>query len=224
MLAKLAPVAVGVMSSFMRSNELDENGLADLLGGQGKFLQSVLPSDLGDLFGLAGLGQRAEAAAGSAVSSAGDVAASAASEGRSWLRTAVPVLALLAVAWFGYQLLSGGGDDGQLPAVSARPPSASLVTDVLGDCTTALSAVSDAQTARAALPALEAANRAIDQVLAQSETIPADARGAIAGQAQDYIPQLQKLMAKAAGMPGASDVLSEQVAQLMQNLSRAAAI
>jgi len=136
-----APLVMGMVGRFVKSKALDAMGLGKFLGGQSKHVASALPSGMGNLLGfgsgmgdkMSGMGDKVEAAA----STARETATAASSGGSSMLTRVLPLLLLLGLGYFGWQMF--GNKVGETVGDAAG-----AVTDVAGDVVDGAKGAADA--------------------------------------------------------------------------------
>ncbi len=97
------------------------------------------------------------------------------------------------------------------------------VTDTLASLQTALSGVTDAATAQSALPQLQTATGAIDQVSGMLGQLSAEQKASLAALAKPSIDTLNALFDKVLAIPGVSDVLKPAIDALRPKLAALAA-
>src|SRR5579871_6065645 len=194
MLGMLAPVVLGALGQQQRSAGLDAGGLASMLASQKDQLAAAIPSNLASQLSAAGLvdkvdsGLRSGAATASAATSRVTTASQRAYDaGRtgmggmpwSYLAAALAVLAVLGWLFLGRQGTDTVADAQKttMPApasgtVGLAPPSvtvggvnlASQINSSVDSLKSVLPTITDAASARAALPAIRQATSQLDQV------------------------------------------------------------
>ncbi|NVP56331.1 DUF937 domain-containing protein [Mycoplana rhizolycopersici] len=97
------------------------------------------------------------------------------------------------------------------------------VTDTLASLQTALSGVTDAATAQSALPQLQTATGAIDQVSGMLGQLSAEQKASLAALAKPSIDTLNALFDKVLAIPGVSDILKPAIDALRPKLAALAA-
>jgi hypothetical protein len=234
LLALVAPVAVGALAKVKRDQGLDAAGLASLLDGQSSFLSGLLPAGLADVLGIGNLvgsaGAKAHATADRAAGYSADAgratartAQAAAHEGSSLLKKILPiaVLALLGLILWGWFA-------NRSKPVEAAPP---VKTELAGgtqaelkgfidNATSALRGVTDVESAKAAVPKLQAATQSINTLSSKLSALSAEARSSLSASAATAKTSLQALADKALALPGVSDVLKPAVTSLMDALGK----
>lgn len=108
------------------------------------------------------------------------------------------------------------------PAMPALPDVAGLTkqaTDALDGVKTTLGSVTDAASATAALPKLEAANASLDKIDGLVTALPASAKGPLVAAVAPTITEVNGLMDKASAMPGVGDTLKPALDTLKAKLT-----
>jgi hypothetical protein len=111
--------------------------------------------------------------------------------------------------------------------VEAAPPlqgvAAEVQTDMRGfvdSATSALRGITDVDTARAALPKLQASTQGITALSSKLTSLPAAARSGIATAASTSYSTLQPLVDKVLAIPGVGDVIRPATTSLMDALAK----
>ena len=167
----------------------------------------------------------AAGAVGSAASGVGNAAGNAASGGGGFLRKFLPIAAIAAIALFALKLCTGGGTP-EVPDVSANIPAVEIgdvnVGDEIGSifsgATSAVSGITDADSATAAVPALEDVSGKVDGLAGMWDKIPEAGRGPMSGLIGDNVGKLQPLIEKANELPGVGAIIGPVVGPLMEKL------
>jgi hypothetical protein len=234
LMGMLAPAVMGVLGREATKNKLDAGGIADLLSDQKQHISSAMPAGFADLLKGTGLtdaiggnlrsvvGSAAGAASGAANSAgaaAGRVAQStgaaagatqqaARSSSMGWLPWAA-LAALIAAGWWWYT--SPRAVKLTAPAVPkimvGSVDVGSQAGSVLSDLTSVLGTVTNADSARAALPRLQAASATLDRVVDASGKLPADSKSSLAKYVSASLPAAIPLIAKVLGIPGVDGIL-----------------
>lgn len=112
------------------------------------------------------------------------------------------------------------------PTTEAASPESSSINvtnelrNNLSSITQSLSGIKDIESAKAALPAIDAANTSIAKMTNMRDAVPAPAKGAIANLISSALPQLQVLSDKANAIPGVGDVINPALNVLAENLKK----
>lgn len=92
------------------------------------------------------------------------------------------------------------------------------LTGVVDRVSGALSGITDAASAEAALPMLNEVRTKLDDLTATVEQLPAEARTTLAGVVSGMLPKLQTLVDQVSGMEGVGDVVKPAVEPIMAKL------
>ncbi len=177
----LAPIVMGMVGKQVKSGGLNAGGLMKMLMGQKDHVASALPAGMGSILGFADMKgavtekvtaatTRTASAAKETVRQTANVATDAAKTGGSWIRWALP---LVAIAALGAWLFTRGGAD--------------KVTSMAGDATNSVAEgarnVGDAATKTVNAAGNAASNAA--GTVANGATAAGNAAGAAAGTMKD---------------------------------------
>lgn len=166
-------------------------------------------------------------AAGNAAGNTADAAGRAASGGGGFLRKLLPIAALAAIALFALKLCSG--KDVEVPNASVpsvEVPSVDVggmnvgdeIGGIFGGATEAISGVTDVDSAKAAVPALESVTGKVDGLSGIWDKVPEDNRGALSGLVGSNMDKLTPMLDKANEIPGVADVLGPVTGPLLEKL------
>ncbi|QRM53576.1 DUF937 domain-containing protein [Sinorhizobium sp. BG8] len=240
LLGMLAPIVMSGVAQ-QSGNDLSANGVAGLLASQKDNIASALPSGVGDLLRGTGLlnalggsaraaaataGQAADRAAATATSvgNAGQRAASQAATGSSrWLYWLIAALAIAALLYYMF------GRPAQHATPEAGAPTQSLtvdgvdvgkqLTDTLTSLQTTVTGVTDAASAQAALPKLEANLGEIDKVSTTAGQLTAEQKAALKALITPMMSTVNGLFDKVLAIPGVSDVLKPTIDSIKAKLA-----
>ncbi len=176
-------------------------------------------------------GNAASNVAGAASNAAGntaDAAGRAASGGGGLLKKILPIIALAVIGLLGLKMC-GGGADVEVPDVSVpsvEVPSVDVgglnvgdeIGGIFGGATDAISGITDADSATAAVPALEEVTGKVDGLSGIWDKIPEDNRGALSGLVGSNMDKLTPMLDKANEIPGVSDILGPVTGPLLEKL------
>jgi len=231
MLGLLAPAVVGMLGQQQRSGGLDASGVANLLSSQKDQIAAAMPSGVANVLGARGLfdavegGMRrgadsASAAAGrmagrmsDTATGAGQIANAAA---RRPLAGSLPywLIALVVLAGAAWYFL--GGHEQQLAEqtrglmnkatedVAVRPSVSELSTDLtssVNSVRTTLQSMTDAASARAALPKLQQATEQLNRINVLAAQLPENSRKDLASVVGASMPALNRLCDQALSNP-----------------------
>lgn len=193
--------------------------------------------------GIPHLGGMATGAAASATAAAGAAASSAASAARDvrntaaaavqppsglpgWALPALAVVVLALLAWWFLGRHSAPEKMAEKPAAAATTSAApaAVAVDVadigkqataaVAGLTAAFGTITNAETAKAALPKLTEGAHAIDKIAGMADKIPAEAKTGLKG----AVAALKELIAKVAALPGVGDVIKATTDPLVAKL------
>jgi hypothetical protein len=241
LLGMLAPVVMGTVAQQQGTRPLDASGIAGLLASQKDNIAAALPAGFGNLLGGTGLldslsgAARTATVAGSetargaatavrAVSDTGRRAAGVASSASlNWLYWLIPLLAIAALLFYLFarpaeQVVQQGVTTAQSLTVGGFDV-AKQVTDSISNLRTALGGITDAASARSALPKLQEVTAQIDRVGGVVGQLSAEQRKLLAGIANPLMPTLNQLFDKVLAIPGVSEVLKPTIDALRAKLA-----
>ncbi len=241
LLGMLAPVVMGTVAQQTAGRGLDASRITDLLVGQKDNIVAALPPGLGNLLGGTGLLDSLGTTARSTASAANDTARAAASSGSrmagdasrrvaggaapsaNWAYWLIPIAAVAAfLVYFASRPGEEPTGEGTPAAQSVTPAGANLgkqVSDTLSSARTTLDGVTDAVTARAALPRLQEITAEIDKVSAPIAQLSQEQRNSIAGIVHPVMGPLNQSFDKVLATPGASEVLKPTIDGLKAKLA-----
>ena len=230
LLGMLAPVVMGTISKEQGTRSLDASGIASLLASQKDNIAAALPSGFSNLLGgtglldsLGGVARTATAAAGqtarvttSAARAIGDTGQRAAGAAAlNWLYWLIPLLAIAAALIYllarpTEQVVQQGVSTTQSLTVGGLDIG-KQVTDSITNLRTTLAGITDASSARAALPKLQEATAQIDKVDALLGQLSPEQRKVLAGMVTPLIPSLNQLFDKVLAIPGVAELLKPTI-------------
>jgi hypothetical protein len=214
-------------------------GLATALSGSGllKGIESSLQGGVSSTAAAASAaGARASGAAGSAASSAASAANQAARDMSAgvagipnWMLVVGAAVILALLAWF---FLGRSGEKTAVAPATQQSATTGKVdatdlgkqaTGVLDGLKTTLSSITDADTAKAALPKLTDATGQIDGLNTSAAQLSADLKKTFAGQVAPLVAAIKEQMDKVAALPGIGDVVKPAFDTLKGKLDTLAA-
>jgi hypothetical protein len=251
LIGMLTPLVLGGLAE-QSEGDLSPGNLSGLLASQKDNIAAALPSGIGDMLAgtgllgsLGGSMRSATAAAGqtaarttatvSSISNAGQrAAADAASNSYRWLYWLIAALAILAILYF---VLGRRAEQPTAPATTtpaATTPAAQETTtaaadvgkqlsDTLTSLQTTVTGITDAATANAALPKLQAAEGEIGKLQATIGALSAEQKTALVTTVKPLVATLNGLLDKVLAIPGVSEVLKPTVDSLKTKLAALAA-
>jgi len=240
LLGMLAPLVMGAIGKQIGTGNLDANSVTGLLTSQKDQIAQALPSGMSRLLGGTGLLDSVTGAAGSAAAAAGQAGrAAAAATGQyasaagraaatgsavpTWIYWVIPLALIAGLAWY----LLGDRIDQVAQQEPAPAPSIVVggvdigkqVNDSLGQVRTSLAGVTDAASARAALPRLQAATAQIDKVGTMVGQLPAEQRQVVGGVVASAMVTIDQMINKVLAIPGIGDVLKPTADNLRTKLA-----
>jgi hypothetical protein len=234
LLGMLAPVVLGTIARQQGATGLNPKRIVDLLAGQKDNIAAAMPPRLGgllagtgllDSLGGAPLTEPASSGAAWEARAVGDTtrrSAGAAAFSYNWLYWLIPIAAaaalLLYLARPTEQIAQQGGTTGQSTRVSALDIN-KQATDSIAGLRTTLDGITDAASARTALPKLRDAAAQIDRVNGLSGQLSVEQREALASSVKPLMPTLNQLFDKVLAVPGVSDELKPAIDALKAKLA-----
>src|SRR5262249_42068041 len=209
LLGMLAPIIMGTIGHQQGSRSLDAGAITSVVWSQKDNIVAALPAGFANLLGGTGLldslggaartataGQTARVTA-SAARAIGDTGQRAAAVSLNWLYWLIPLLAIVALLIYFFarpaeqvvqpsvptipSLMVGGLDIGK------------QVTDSITNLRTTLTGITDAASARAALPKLQEVTAQIDRVDGLLGQLSPEQRKVLAGMVNPLMPSLNQL-------------------------------
>jgi hypothetical protein len=238
LLGMLAPVVMGTVAQQQGTRPLDASGIAGLLASQKDNIAAALPAGFANLLGgtglldsLGGAARTATAAASqrarvttSAARAIGDTGQRAAGAAAlNWLYWLIPLLAIAALLFYLFarpaeQVIQQGVTTAPSLTVGGFDV-ARQVTDSISNLRTALGGITDAASARAALPKLQEVTAQIDKVDGVVGQLSADQRKLLAGIVNPLMPSLNQLFDKVLAIPGVAELLKPTIDALRAKLA-----
>ncbi|MBL0371440.1 DUF937 domain-containing protein [Rhizobium sp. KVB221] len=241
LLGMLAPLVLNGLAD-KSDGDLSPGNIAGLLASQKDNIAAALPSGIGEMLAGTGLlgalggtvrtasqtAARTTAAASSAASTAQQSVAQAAPSSSRWL---LWLIALLIVAAALYYYLGRPRQQAATPPATTTTqevaPAAMDVGKQLGDTLTSLQTavggITDAASAQAALPKLQAAQADIDKIATGFGQLSAAQKTALAAVVKPMVPTLNGLFDKVLAIPGVSEVLKPTIDAIRAKLATLAA-
>ncbi len=242
MLGMLGPVVLGALGQQQRSSGLDAGGLASMLAAQKGQLAAAIPSSLASQLSSAGLIDKVDARLRAGAASAAAPRVTTAAERRmeaartggggiQWSYVAATVAVLAVLGWV--FLVRQGTEtvtDAQttsMPApasgtVGLAPPSvtvggvnlASEINSSVDSLKSVLPTITDAASARAALPAIRQATSQLNEVSSLVAQLPPDGRTALVKVIAVAMPTINQMCDRALATPGVGDVAKPAIDQV----------
>ena len=240
LLPMVAPFVLSILSKQMKSGGLDAAGLLKMLLSQKGNIGAALPKGLAEgLAGVQGLGDLTSFATGAtqAVKSAGTEAPST-----NWLLPILAIAALLAAGWWflnqkppkavlntdqmkadAEKSMKKASESMQSMAESAAEDPVKALTKNFGgyfeSVGGALDAITDEETAKAAVPKLEKMTGEFDAMSALFKKLPDAARGGFSTLLEGGQKTLTEKAEKVLGIAGVSDLLKPLLDGLLEKLA-----
>ena len=201
------------------------NAASNATGAVGNVASNVTGA-VGDAAGnVTGAVGGAAGAVGGAASGVGNAAGNAASSGGGLLRKFLPIAAIVAIALLAWKFISGNKAP-EVPDVSANMPSVQVgdidvggeVDGIFSGATDAVSGITDADSATAAIPALEGITGKVDGLSGMMDKIPEGSRGSVTDMIGGKMGGLQEAVDKASELPGVGAILGPVAGPLMEKL------
>ena len=228
------------VSNFFASQK--SNIAAAMPPGLGSILSGAGIPNLGSIAGATAGAAAAASATGAAASSAArdmrdraSAAVAPPSGMPSWLLPAIVVAVLALLAWWFLGRHSAPEKMAEKPAVTAPAPAPApaaapaaaaadatelgkQVTAALGGLTGTLATITNADTAKAALPKLTEAGDMIGKASGMADKLPAEGKTALKGALGPAITQAKDAIAKVTAMPGVGDVVKSATDPIVAKL------
>src|SRR5215813_2316841 len=238
LLGMLAPVVMGTISKEQGTRSLDAGGIANLLASQKDNIAAALPARFSNLLGGTGLLDSLGGAARTATAAAGQTARVTTSAARAigdtgqraggaaalnWLYWLIPLLAIAALLIYFFarpaeQVAQQGVTAVQGLTVGGLDV-AKQVTDSVTSLRTTLGSITDAASARAALPKLQEVTTQIDKVDGLLAQLSPEQRKVLAGIVNPLMPSLNQLFDKVLAIPGVAELLKPTIEALRAKLA-----
>jgi hypothetical protein len=141
----------------------------------------------------------------------------------SWLVPAIVVVVLALLAWWFFGRSSTSERVAEKPPATAPAPAATpapaapaavdlagvskQASDTLTGLNATLAGITNADTAKAAMPKLNDAAGSLDKIAGMADKLPADAKASLKGAVGPAAAPVRDLIAKVTSMPGVGDVV-----------------
>jgi Bacterial protein of unknown function (DUF937) len=238
LLGMLAPIVMGTIGQQQGTRSLDAGGIVSLLSSQKDNIAAALPAGFANLLGGSGLLDSLGGAArtATAAAAAGQTARVTTSAARAigdrgqraislnWLYWLIPLLAILAVLIY---LFARPTEQVVVQPGAPAIPSLTVggldirkeVTDSITNLRTTLTGITDAASARAALPKLQEVTAQIDKVDGLLGQLSPEQRRVLAGVVNPLMPSLNQLFDKVLAIPGVAELLKPTIDALRAKLT-----
>jgi hypothetical protein len=237
LLGMLAPIVMGTIGQQQGTRSLDAGAITSLLSSQKDNIAATLPAGFANLLGgtglldsLGGAARTATAAAGqtarmttSAARAIGDTGQRAAAVSLNWLYWLIPLLAIVALLIYFFAKPTEQMVQPSIPTVPSLTvgglDTGRQVTDSVTNLRTALGGITDAASARAALPKLQEVTAQIDKVDGLLGQLSPEQRKVLAGMVNPLMPSLNQLFDKVLAIPGVAELLKPTIDALRAKLA-----
>jgi hypothetical protein len=233
LLGALGPMVLSALGQQQRSAGLDANGLASLLRSQKDQIVAAIPSGLADQLGAAGLIDRTATTSSRAGTAARQTAQNTVSNAAArWPYWLLALAVLAGLAWYA----TGRQDQQKVaeqPAATTQPGTvgmapanltvdgvnlASQVDSSIDTLKAALPGMTDAASAQAALPKINAAVAQLNDVSNRATKLSPEARSALAKLIAAARPTINQMCDKVMATPGAGAVAKPAIDDLQARL------
>jgi hypothetical protein len=250
LLGVLGPVVMSVLKREQRTSGLDIHSVTSMLTEQKDNIARALPAGFTNLLGSSGLLEGISDRLGAGVSAARETAAATTRAavdtaqqvgvtGRSWLRWAIPLAAVVIIVWAAAQFLfksetveeAARQTADKVVTTTTQVTGAarqlvvggvdlgSEITGVFRSATEALQGITDVESAQAALPKLTRINEQLNSLSGFATQMSGDGKKVFAGVVAKALPGLREAVEKINAIPGAGEVLKPALEPIMQKLS-----
>ena len=222
LLGLLAPVIISVVKRKLMGGGggMDVGSLMGMLNGQKDNVAAAMPSGF-NLNASSSADDVAPAATRPASSTASNT--TPAPKEKSFLGKLLPLALVIGGLFFAYNFfMKGGADKAVDVAKDAIPENMDLgkeLTGAMGSVTDSLGGITDAESAKAAIPKLGETASQLGGLAGMMDKLPEAARGPISGIVSTGLPQIQGLIDKVSAIPGVGPIIKPAVDGLMEKLA-----
>jgi hypothetical protein len=222
LLGLLAPVIISVVKRKLMGGGggMDVGSLMGMLNGQKDNVAAAMPSGF-NLNAFSSADDVAPAATRPASSTASNT--TPAPKEKSFLGKLLPLALVIGGLFFAYNFfMKGGADKAVDVAKDAIPENMDLgkeLTGAMGSVTDSLGGITDAESAKAAIPKLGETASQLGGLAGMMDKLPEAARGPISGIVSTGLPQIQGLIDKVSAIPGVGPIIKPAVDGLMEKLA-----
>ena len=240
-LGLVTPAVMGAVGQQDPENWTDGSGIANLFAGQKANIAAAMPPGLGSILsaaGIPGIGGMAAGAAAAATAAASSAAASTSAAARDMRNTAaaavqppsglpswlLPALAVVVLALLAWRFLGRHKVEEKMETKAPAAVTAPAMTDVadigkqansvLTMIGGALGGITNADTAKAALPKLTEASASLDKITGMADKIPGDVKTGL----KAAVGPLKDMIGKVTALPGVGDVIKATTDPLLAKL------
>jgi hypothetical protein len=237
MLSLVAPAVLGSISKLAPENWSSGFAISKLFESQKGAIEAAMPAGLSEalkptglLAGVQGLADQGRSAARTAANAASRIETPA-SSGGGMLKWAIAALILLGlIAWYmssqTQDVANQAKETASYAMRSAEPlkvgaaEATAALQKTADDVQQSLRGVTDATTARVALPKLQDAAAQFDKIDAVAAQLPATGRSALAALIKTLRPSLDGVFTRALAVPGAADVIKPSIDAINAKLDK----
>lgn len=220
MLGMIAPVALGSLKQQVQEQNLDADGLAQMLAGQKHNIAEAVPADFAsEMSGLGLIDMPSAASAATAATQAVETATEKAGGGMmKWL---IGAIVLAGLAWF----FLGGKPAPEMPDLASADFAVGEVNvgeqfgTVVDGVKETFGTITDTASAEAAIPQLNDFNTQLDGISGLKDQLPEAAQGAFGGIVGTAITTLKPMIDGAVEASGAGAILQPIVDTMMEKLT-----
>ena len=236
MLGMLSPMILGLIKrQLMGSGGLNTSSLMSMFSGQKDNINAALPSGFADKLNfssVSGAVNEAKSYANDTVNEAKSVAQDAVQHteeaGGSILGKLLPLALLAGAAYLAYNMFLGNKGAVEEHATTAVEHATADVnvadlgknlTGTMGSLVSGFSSITDADSATAALPNIEAATGDLGKYAGMLDKLPEGARGQITSLLGDNISKLTGIVEKVSAIPGVGPIIKPLAEGLLSKLA-----
>jgi hypothetical protein len=229
LLGILAPIVMSALSGLRSKDNLDSNGLANLLATQKDHVARELPNELRSELGMDSFlntneGVRTQAHDRTRATTTEEPRRS----GGGLLGKLLPLAALAIVGWLGYQYLMPGTDTevASDKASTVNEVDASKIdvdqltgkmTTSMDELTSSIGGITDEASAKSAVETITGATESLGGL--NLDSLTGDAKSAIGGAASPLLDKLKAALETAYAIPGVKAIIEPIVSPLLGTLS-----
>lgn len=230
LLALLAPLVMSFLGKQKRSLGLDGGGMANLLMSQKDEVAKAMPGGMAGALGLTDLGFQ-DTPAATAVQTPS--AQPQSSGGGGLGKLLIPLVILGVLGFLGWKFFGGGVPDLKVPDVTVPNVDLGSATDALGmsaddmsgklqgvfdGYNETLSGITDADSAKEALPKMEGLNEQLGSISGLMDKVPAGIKETVTGQLGSMIDPIKAMLDKVLAIPGVGPILQPLVDSMLEKV------
>ena len=241
MLGMFAPMIFGMIKRKLTggSDGFNVGSLMNMLNGQKSNVAAAMPSGFADKFNFSGVEDAVKSNVNDTINHAKETVHETAhhveKEGGSLLGKLLPLALLAGGAYIAYNMFMGNKTDTVTPdahevqtevkAATDALPTIDIeglgkdMTGTLGSLTSSFGGITDVDSAKAALPNIEAATGDLGKYAGLFDKIPEAARGPIVDMVTNQMPLIQAAIDKISEIPGVGALIKPVAEGLMSKLA-----